>query len=147
MKDISGFGIRVRLVASSTFPAGITLSQFADDADPLDFPELTVAEGAMGVNGDMVHWSKANVLAVTLNVIPGTEDDGNLGILLEANRVGRGKLSARDRVTLTALYPDGTQKTVSNGMIVSGKPGKSVASSGRLKSQPYTFNFESLSGR
>jgi len=36
MNDISVFGIRVQLVASETFPAGISLTQFADDADPFD---------------------------------------------------------------------------------------------------------------
>ena len=30
MTDISAFGIRVRLVASTTFPAGIDITQFAD---------------------------------------------------------------------------------------------------------------------
>lgn len=144
--DVSAFGIRVRLVASSTFPAGITLSQFADDADPLDFPDLTVAETGMGVNGDLVSWSRANPIQATLNVIPGSEDDRNLAILLDANRVGRGKFSARDTITMTAMYPDGRQTTLSGGKIVTGRPGQSVASAGRLKSKPYAFAFESKSG-
>lgn len=143
--DISGFGLRLRVVASATFPAGITLSQFADDADPFDFPDLTVAETAMGVNGDLITWSKANPLLVTVNVIPGSEDDQNLAILLEANRVGRGKQSARDQITLTAMYPDGKSNTASVGVITQGRPGQSVASSGRMKTKPYTFAFENLS--
>lgn len=144
--DISGFGLRVRLVASATFPAGVTISQFADDADPFDVPSIQVADKAMGVNGDMVTWSKANPLLITLNVIPGSEDDRNLAALLEANRVGRGKFPARDLITATALYPDGTTKTYNGGKITDGAPGQSVASTGRLKSKAYAFAFEGLSG-
>lgn len=146
MQDVSGFGLQIRLVASVTFPAGVTLTAFADDADPLDFPDLTVGESAMGLNGDLIFWSKANPLLVNLNVIPGSDDDVNLGILLEANRVGRGKQSARDVVTLTAVYPDGRTKTATTGKIMTGRPADSVASAGRKKSKPYGFAFENLSG-
>lgn len=146
MEDISGFGIKVRVVASRTFPSGITLTQFADDADPFDTPEITVAETAMGVNGDLIIWSKANPLMATLNLIPNTEDDRNMAILLNANRVSRGKQSARDVVTLTGIYPDGSQKTLSKGAILTGRPANSIASAGRMKSKPYGFAFEAQSG-
>lgn len=143
--DVSGFGVRVRLVASVTFPAGITLSQFADDADPFDLPSIQVADKAMGVNGDLVTWSKANPILATLNLIPNSEDDRNMAVLLEANRVGRGKFSARDVITLTGIYPDGRSVTLSNGAITDGMPGQSIASAGRLKSKSYAFAFEGLS--
>lgn len=143
--DVSGFGVRVRLVASVTFPAGITLSQFADDADPFDLPSIQVADKAMGVNGDLVTWSKANPILATLNLIPNSEDDRNMAVLLEANRVGRGKFSARDVITLTGIYPDGRSVTLSNGAITDGMPGQSIASAGRFKSKSYAFAFEGLS--
>lgn len=143
--DVSGFGIRVRLVASVTFPAGITITQFADDADPLDFPKQQIADKAMGVNGDMVTWSKANPILVTLNVIPNSDDDRNLAILLSANRPARGKFPALDEITLTSLYPDGSSTTVVRGKLTDGMPGKSIASAGRMKSKAYDFAFEDLS--
>lgn len=143
--DVSGFGIRVRLVASVTFPAGITITQFADDADPVDAPSQQVADKAMGVNGDMVTWSKANPLLATLNVIPNSDDDNNLGILLNANRPARGKFPALDEITMTVLYPDGSSTTYVRGKITDGMPGQSVASAGRFKSKSYGFAFEDLS--
>ena len=143
--NISGFGTRVVLIASETFPAGIEISQFADDADPIDFPNLTVADKAMGLNGDLVSWNSANPIETTLNVIPGSEDDVNLGILLEANRAGRGKASVQDNITLTRILPDGTQKTLTNGIITEGMPANSVSSAGRQKSKPYMFAFENIS--
>lgn len=144
--DVSGFGLRVRLVASVTFPAGIDLSQFADDADPFDLPSIQVADKAMGVNGDLIVWSKANPLLVTLNLIPNSEDDRNMGVLLEANRPARGKLPARDVVTLTGIYPDGRSITLSGGAVTDGMPGQSVSSAGRMKSKSYAFAFEGKAG-
>lgn len=143
MQDISAFGIRVRVVASNTFPAGVTLTQFADDADSMTVEPQTIAETAMGVNGDLVAWSSANPLPLVLNLIPNSEDDRNMQVLLEANRVGRGKLSARDVITITAVYPDGGIGTWSGGVITQGRVGNSIAQSGRLQSKPYTFSFES----
>ena len=144
MQDISAFGIRVRLVASNTFPAGIDITQFADDGDSLDIPTQQIADEAMGVNGDLIVWSKANPLTVTINIIPGSDDDRNLSVLLEANRVARGKRGARDVITLTAIYPDETTQTWSLGRITDGIPGKALASSGRMKTKPYMFAFENL---
>lgn len=144
MQDISAFGIQVRLVASTTFPAGITLTQFADDGDSLDVPSQQIADKAMGVNGDLIVWSKANPLNITMNMIPASEDDRNMAVLLEANRAGRGKRPARDVITLTAIYPDGRSATYSQGAITDGIPGNALASSGRMKTKPYMFSFEQL---
>lgn len=144
MQDISAFGIRLRLVASATFPAGIDITQFADDGDSLDVPQQQIADKAMGVNGDLITWAKANPLLVTINIIPGSEDDRNLSVLLEANRVARGKRGSRDVITLTAIYPDETTQTWSLGRITDGTPGKALASSGRMKTKAYLFAFENL---
>ena len=48
----------------------------------------------MGLNGDLIGWSKPNPIKITLNVIPQSFSDLNLAVLLEANRVGRGKQGA-----------------------------------------------------
>jgi|SRR6478736_6481186 len=146
MPDISGFGLRLRLVASVTFPNGIELTQFADDADPFDVPSQQVADKAMGLNGDLITWKKANPITPTINLVPASEDDRNMAVLLENNRVGRGKQGARDVITLTGIYPDGSTKTFSNGVITDGMPANGVASAGRLKSKAYAFAFENISG-
>ena len=145
MQNVSGFGSRIVLRASVTFPAGITITQFADDADPFDIPEVQIADTAMGLNGDMVVWTSPNPIATTLNIIPGTDDDRNLAALYEANRPARGKRPALDVITLTQVLPDNTSVTLAQGVITNGRPGQSAASSGRLKSKPYAFAFEGLS--
>lgn len=142
MQDISGFQISVTVVASVTFPAGFTITEFADDADPFDVPSQQLAETVMTLNGDLLSWATANIIPATLNVIPQSEDDDNLAILAEANRVGRGKTSARDVITLTGVYPDGRVVVLNNGIMTNAPVADSVASAGRLKSKPYIFGFE-----
>lgn len=140
--DITGFGVVVNVVASNTFPVGFPVTQFADDADPIDFASVKIADTAMGLNGDLVSWAKAVPLPVVLNVIPGSEDDLNLQVLADANRVGQGKVSAYDSITLTVIYPDGTVVTFTGGKITDAMFGKSIAGSGRLKTRAYAFSFE-----
>lgn len=146
MQNISGFGLRVNIIASVTFPTGITVSQFADDTDPFDLPSLQVADGAMGLNGDLAYWSKANPLKISLGFIPDCLDDSLLQVILNANRVGRGKNSANDIITMTATYASGGFVTLNKGIIVEGPPSSSVSAAGRKKSKVYNFMFENVIG-
>lgn len=140
--DISGFGLKITLVASTTFPAGITLTQFADDADPVDSASIAIADKAMGLNGNLITWSKATPIPATVAVVPDSDDDKNLATLLENNRVGAGKISTQDTIVMTILYPTGKVTTLTNGKLMDGMVTSSVASAGRLKSKPYIFAFE-----
>lgn len=142
VNDISGFGTKVTLQSVPTFPAGITVTQFADDADSLDSPNQTIGEAAMGVNGDMVFWSKAIVNPIELNVIPDSLDDQNLATLFALNKVGKGKISAQDLIQIVITYPNGATATFINGKITEGPATSSVANSGRKKTKKYMFKFE-----
>ena len=146
MIDIAGFGLGVHLVASNTYPVGIPLSAFADDADPMDIPGIELTQVAMGLNGDLITWSSANPIQVSLNMIPNGLEDDALGILAERNRVGRGKTSARDVLTLVAVYPDSRIVTFTQGVITNAPPANSVASAGRYKTKTYQFMFENKAG-
>jgi hypothetical protein len=146
MQNISGFGLSVSIIASKTFPIGLYLTEFADDADPFDIPSLQIADKAMGLNGDLIIWSKPNPINIVLSVIPNSFTDINLAILLEANRVGRGKIGARDIITMTTSYPAGNFIILQNGAITDGMPASSVASSARLKTKTYGFTFENRIG-
>lgn len=142
--DISGFGSVVTLVASTTFPQALPITQFADDSDSVDMPSIEIAQVAMGMNGNLVTWGHAVAVPVTISVLPGGEDDENLQILASANRVAKGKISAYDVITLTVAYPDGSRITFTGGKLTNAPFGKSIASSGRLKTKTYSFMFESV---
>jgi hypothetical protein len=145
-EDISGFGFISNLQASNTFPNGFDISQFADDADPFDTSDIKLGDSKMGLNGDLIFWSVAAPIIVKIAVVPGSNDDQNLAALLLANRVGAGKSSAQDQITLTNTYPTGPRKTLVGGRITDGPVMSSVASAGRLKSKTYTFTFENVGG-
>lgn len=146
MQNVTGFGTVISIVASVTFPAGITITNFADDSDPLDFASVKIGDAAMGVNGDLITWAKAVSKPMVLNVIPGSQDDVNLSILANANNASVGKASANDVITATVVYPDASTVTHTNGVITDAMLGKSIASAGRLKTKTYAFAFESNTG-
>ncbi len=144
MEDISVFGITAQIVASVTFPNGFTVTEFADDADPLDSPDLEVAETAMGPNGDGIVWSRPQMIEISLNVIPQSPADINLDALLSANRVAKGKSGARDMCSIVWVYPSGMKVTASSGKLVSGPIVPSGTAGGRMKTKRYVFRFEQV---
>lgn len=145
MQNISGFGLTARLVASVSFPNGFDVSAFADDADPLDTPDLELADTSMGLNGDLLVWSRPQGIEIVMNVIAKSDDDDNLAALFEANRLGKGKTSARDIVSGTFTYPNNLVAQVTQGVMVSGTALPAIVSAGRFKSRPYRFRFQNIS--
>lgn len=145
MYDISAIGVSVRCIASLTFPVGFTITEFADDADPFDLPAIDIATPSMNVNGDLVVFSAATPIPITLNVIPGSDADNNLSVIFEANRPGKNKRHAGDIITMVANYPDGSALMLSEGKMTNGVPGNSPASAGRIKSKAFSFAFQNLS--
>lgn len=141
--NVSGFGLSMSIVASNTFPQGFTVTAFADDADPLDSANYAAGDTGTGLNGDLVVWSRASHQEIVISVIPTSEDDRNLEILLNANRVGKNKSGARDIINSVIAYPDGQRGTCSNGVIIDGTLLPSIASNGKTKSRQYRFRFES----
>ena len=144
MADISAYGLEINLIASSTFPVGINITQLADDTDPFDIPSIHIADKAKGVNGDLITWATANPIIITLAVVPGGADDRNLSILFQANNPAAGGSVANDEITMTGIYPDNSTVVLRGGAITDGMPGKSVASAGRLKTNTYAFAFEQI---
>jgi hypothetical protein len=139
--NISGFSLIININASVTFPTGIVITQLASDSDPFDIPSIQIGDGQIGLNGDATYWAKPQLLKITLNIIPNGDDDRLLSILFNANRVQKGKQSARDIITMTPVYGDGTKATLTNGIISDGMPSLSIAGEGKFKTKAYSFMF------
>lgn len=142
--DISGFGSQLTIYADTTFPNGLTITEFADDADPVDAPSIQIRDKAMGLNGRLVTWGKAQPTNMTVNVLPQTADDYNLQLLFDNNRVGRGKRPVDDVITATLVYANGDVRNFEEGACTDYIPATSIASSARLKTKPYSFTFETM---
>lgn len=140
--DVSATGFSLTVTADKTFAQGFLCTAFADDADPFDLPAATVAEVSMNANGELVTWSSPQPQEVTINVLPGTDEDKNLMSLLDANTARKGRRAAGDIITMVASYGDGSTMTARNGKITQGSRGMGVASAGRHKSKAYTFAFQ-----
>lgn len=142
MQNIYGTGTKVTIIAIPTFPAGITITTFPDDQDAVSVDNQDITEVAMGVNGDMVAWGRPTPINITLSVIPDSEDDKNLGILFDMNRIAKNKVSAQDKITMTISCPGSDSKTYINGVMTGGPAGNSVSSGARKQSKQYRFSFE-----
>lgn len=142
--NVSAGGLSIRLIASLKFPVGFNITALASDADPLDFPEVTIGEAELNLNGNLVSSKTPNPYNVTLNVIPGSDDDRNLDVLFQANAPRR--FAQMDDITMIVTYPDGSVRTALRGICVSYNPGKGVGANGKMKSRPYKFVFADIIG-
>ncbi len=145
MQNISGFGLTAQVTASKSFPNGFTVTAFAHDQDPLESPDFETADTATGLNGDMVIWSRPGLIEITMSVIPLSPDDENLAALLEANRIGKNKVSARDVCGIVWNFPNGMIVNCSPGAILSGQLIPAVTAEGRVNTRRYRFRFEQVS--
>jgi hypothetical protein len=143
-QSISSTGLSYRVIGSSTYPSGLTITEVADGTDPLDIPEVQIADSAMTANGTLVHWSAPKPIPIKVAVVPGSEDDVALQYLFDANRAAKGKRVARDEISIIGNYPDGATITLSGGHCVSYMPGRSATSAGRYKDSVYAFTFENV---
>lgn len=143
MSDISVLGTKIRLLFSKSYPLGFDVSQFSDDQDPWDFPELTIAESAMGANGNLVTYSTPNPIELTISVIPDWNGDArNLSIAFDNNRPGSNKALLRDNITAVITTKDNISVSLINGSFISGVPFVSGQSAKRYKTLSYKFHFE-----
>ena len=142
MNNIGGFGLKIAVTASITFPIGFVVTQFADDADPFDVPDIQIRDKAMGLNGDLVSWGKAIPISIKIAVIPDSADDINFAILAKTNRVGAGRNPVTDIINMIGTYPSGEYVMLTNGVMTDAPLASSVSSSGRMKSKTYSFAFE-----
>jgi hypothetical protein len=146
MIDISGFGAGIYVLALESFPSGFKLSQFADDQDPISSDNIDAVGYEMLYDGSIFFYDKAAPIKISVAVIPGSDDDTNLKILLQSKKGTVSLLPIDDVTSMVITYPNNGFVTLSNGSIISGPLVDSIQSSGRKKSNVYTFLFGSFAG-
>jgi hypothetical protein len=146
MQNISGFGAKVTVLALQTFPMGFTLSEFADDVDPIIFEEVQPVGYEMMYDGGLYSFESAAPVLAHVSVIPGSEDDMNLRILLSNKKSGPSILPIEDVTSMSIQYPNNGMVMLTNGTIVKGPLADSIIQTGRKKANTYTFAFGSFAG-
>ena len=53
-KDTSASGTKVTIIAVPSLPAGLTITEFPADTNPVDTDEQEIASYKMGANGDLI---------------------------------------------------------------------------------------------
>lgn len=142
----------------------VTLTEFAEDADPISISDLEVRKGGMNLNGNLVSWAAPNPITVSLSLIPGSASDKKLSALIRAchlggkgNQIGDAFISsmtiavptsvgATDAGTL-AISGSKTQWSFSNGFITSGPVAQGTNSDGKATTKTYTFTFEKVTNK
>lgn len=138
MKDVSFAG-------SSVTINGHTITDFMDDANPVEFQDVEVSGVGVNCNGSMIRYAKPNVIMMSITVIPGSEDDNFLYDMWKEYRV-QGDYSSRWEESLTAsvdIANGANSKSYSNGTMVSGPGGPSSNGEGKMTGRTYTFAFVS----
>ncbi len=143
MQDTSSIGVSCRLIASVTYPAGITFTAFPEDSDLGTNGEMDIAGNASGVNGDLITWSTVSGVEVQIPLIPNTEEESLMDAIFQANRASKNRFPKRDIITLVVTNPvTGTVKTYLNGVIKRGSVGYTYGGDGRIRTKNYGFVFE-----
>ncbi len=146
MIDVTASGTEVSLLALQTFPIGFVLRSFADDVDPILVEEIEPTGFEMLYDGSLFSFDKAAPIIVSFGVIPGSSDDANLKIMLQARKSNASILPFPDSTSAVFSYPDGGKVILSNGTILSGPLLDGMQSSGRKKGNVYKFAFGSFAG-
>ena len=139
---IATTGIELLVQTPITFPVGFTVTEFADDGDSLTGEPLQIGESARNVNGTKVDWSTPVIITKTINLIPASQDDVNMALLFDSNRIGVNKAITGESITWVITYPNGSAVTLTGGSVNTYDFGLDALQTGRLKSKMYSVDFE-----
>lgn len=146
MIDISGFGTGITVIATTSFPTGFTLTQFADDEDPLNVENTEVSGYEKLYDGSIFTYDKTSPLLLSVGLIPNTEDDINMKILMQMRKSSVHLLPLPDTTSMVICYPDGGKVAMSQGTVLSGPLADSLTTQGRRKGNVYHFVFGTFAG-
>ena len=97
-------------------------------------------------DGSLFAFDKAAPVELSVSVIPGSDDDSNLKILLSSKKGAKKLITLPDVTSMVVTYPDGGRVILSNGTILRGPLVDSIETSGRKKGNTFTFVFGSITG-
>jgi hypothetical protein len=146
MIDISTLGAGITIISLTSFPMGFRLSAFADDMDSLVIEPTEVSGFEKLYDGTIFGYDKTSPVLLAVGVIPNSDDDVNMKILLQKRKSNPTYIALLDTITMVVSYGDGGRVILSSGVILSGSIADSMQSSGRRKGNVYNFAFGSFDG-
>jgi hypothetical protein len=144
--NISGKGLKVKLFASVSFPLGIDVEVFADDANAIETSNFTTKQAGMTTNGTILIWENMQPINCVINVAASGSSYKSLSTLFELNRAEEGKLSANDSISIIATLPDGEEHSFMNGSTGEGS-GITIGADTKKQTRAFNFFFGSYSSK
>lgn len=148
IRDVSFAGSTITLAGPGV---NVTIADFMDDANPIEFQDTEVSTVGVNCNGAMIRNAKPNVVMASVTVIPYSKSDSDLYSLWKQFRV-QGNFNPMWEQPLTLSVNLGTKGTggvgggkntytLSQGTMVSGPGGPSSNGEGKMQGRTYTFAF------
>ena len=128
---------------------GATISEFMDDANPIEIQDTEVAGIEWSCNGRMIRTVKPSAILISVTVIPGSTSDDALRKIWKENFNNGGdiKLGATNKM-LTCSISCGNSSigsfSFTNGTCLSGAAAITSNGQGKMGGNTYTFAFEKV---
>lgn len=126
---------------------GYHITEFVDDANPIEFQDTTLCTTDFSCNGRMMRCMKPSPIVMSVTVIPGGVDDSHLHDLFVAyyNK----EVSVCDHFLEGLIFiANETCKVneirLKGGTMISGVAGISSSFSGKMKGSTYTFAWQEI---
>lgn len=138
--DLSFAGSRITI-------GGATITEFVDDANPIEIQDTEVATIEWSCNGRMIRTVKPAAVLISVTVIPGSASDNSLRKIWKQsfNNGGEVALGAANK-SLTCSITCGNGKVGSfsfgGGTCLSGAAAVTANGQGKMGGNTYTFAFE-----
>lgn len=124
----------------------ITITDFADDADPISIDDVDIGDVSFDINGKIFQKKKLVPCTCHVAVIPGSESEKKLNKLVLNNMPILGKGEKIANLSVTFPYK-GDENDIDfvfyNGYILGASVGYATTSQGRIKTKEFSFAFQS----
>lgn len=118
------------------------ITDFMDDANPIEISPIRVTEPEISCNGTMFRCARANPIVVSITVIPTSESDRTLRELFVGGFYQFYEYTSKS-ISLSISLGENFYE-FRNGFILSGPYGISASADGKMRGNTYTFAFRDI---
>lgn len=137
----------VSFAGSTITVNGATITDFVDDANPIEFQDVVLTRPEFSCNGRMIRCIKPNPIVMSVTVIPGSASDKGLFNLWKGYYCGISSM-CKQFIDCNITIGNNTSsiKSISlkGGTMISGPGGFSANGVGKMKGKTYVFAFQNV---
>lgn len=128
---------------------GANITDFIDDANPIDIQDTENTNIEWSCNGRMIRTIKPSAIIMSVTVMPNSPSDNALRTIWKKSFINGGSVNLRDAnkslsATITTGNPKGGSFQFSGGTCLSGAAAITANGQGKMGGNTYTFAFENV---